>query len=166
MTKSDIRILTMADMELYEGAHFLDIGSGTGSIAISAASLGCITTACECEGEALRLIRENARRFKVAVRVIEGKAPECLDEAIYDRIFIGGNRGRLEGILAYAHEHLEEGGIICGNFVTLANAETMRGFLRDRNYEVAVKYVAVSREDKIGILRAENGIMMIRGRRK
>ncbi|MDD7363719.1 MAG: precorrin-6Y C5,15-methyltransferase (decarboxylating) subunit CbiT [Peptoniphilus sp.] len=164
MTKSEVRVLTMADFELARGMRFLDIGAGTGSISIAAASLGSVTSACEYRREAIDLIRENAEKFGVSIRLIEGRAPDCLDDVSYDRIFIGGSDGHMEAILAYAHRHLARDGIVGGNFVTLANAEAMRRFLKERGYETTTRYIAVSREDTAGILRAENGVFMVRGK--
>ena len=161
MTKSEVRILTMADFDLRPGMEFLDIGSGTGSIAIAAASLGCKVTASECNEEALDLIAIN-----MELRILPGKSPDSLEEQKYDRIFIGGSRGNLEEILDYSHRHLNEEGILGGNFVTIRNVETMRRFLKEKGYEMAVKHIAVSREDRIGILRAENGVFLVKGRKR
>lgn len=166
MTKSEVRILTMAEFDLSPGMEFLDIGSGTGSIAVAAASLGCRVTASECNEEALDLIAFNGERFDVELKILPGKAPDSLEEKMYDRIFIGGNRGNLKEILDYSHRHLNEEGILGGNFVTIQNVETMRRFLKEKGYEMAVKHIAVSREDKIGILRAENGVFLVKGRKR
>ena len=43
MTKEDVRILTMAGLELAPGLSFLDIGAGTGSISVAAAAEGSWT---------------------------------------------------------------------------------------------------------------------------
>ena len=163
MTKSEVRTLTMADFDLRPGMEFLDIGSGTGSIAIAAASLGCHVTASECNEEALDLIAINGERFGVDLTILPGKAPDSLEDKIYDRIFIGGSRGNLRQILDYSHGHLKTNGVLCGNFVILQNVETMRRFLKEKEYEMTVKHIAVSREDKIGILRAENGVFLLKG---
>lgn len=166
MTKEDVRILTMAAMEIAPGLSFLDIGAGTGSISVAAAALGCEVTAAEVKDEAVDLIKKNAEAFGVEIDVIRGKAPACLKDESYDRIFIGGSRGHLEAILDYAHDHLKEGGIMAGNFITMSHAESMKVFLKKEGYDFSLKYVAVSREDRLGLLRAENGVFMLKGRKR
>lgn len=166
MTKEDVRILTMAGMEIVPGLSFLDIGAGTGSISVAAAALGCDVIAAEVKDEAVDLIEKNAEAFGVKIDVIRGRAPDCLKNEDYDRIFIGGSRGELGAILHYAHDHLKEGGIMAGNFITMSNAEAMEAFLKKEGYDFSLKYVAVSREDRLGLLRAENGVFMLKGRKR
>lgn len=166
MTKEDVRILTVAGLELAPGLSFLDIGAGTGSISVAAAALGCAVTAAEVKDEAVELIEKNAEAFGVEIDVIRGKAPACLKDESYDRIFIGGSRGQLDGILRFAHDHLKPGGILAGNFITMSHAEAMKAFLKKEGYDRSLKYVAVSREDRLGLLRAENGVFMLKGRKR
>lgn len=165
MTKEEVRILTVAGLELAPDLSFLDVGAGTGSVSVAAASLGCEVTAAEVKDEALDLIEKNAEAFGVEIDVIRGKAPACLKDESYDRIFIGGSRGQLEAILEYAHEHLKPGGIMAGNFITMSHAEAMKAFFKKKGYDWSLKYVAVSREDRLGLLRAENGVFILKGRK-
>ncbi|MDY3118582.1 MAG: precorrin-6Y C5,15-methyltransferase (decarboxylating) subunit CbiT [Peptoniphilus sp.] len=165
MTKEEVRILTMAGLDLIPGLSFLDIGAGTGSISVAAASLGCAVTAVEEKDEAVNLIKKNAEAFDVEVNVIYGKAPDCLEDGVYDRIFIGGSKGRLEEILNYAHNHLAQDGVMTGNFITMTHAERMKSFFKEKGYDWTLTYVAVSREDRLGLLRAENGVFILKGRR-
>ena len=166
MTKEDVRILTMAAMEIAPGLSFLDIGAGTGSVSVAAAALGCEVVAAEVKDAAVDLIEKNAKAFGVEIDVIRGKAPDCLKDERYDRIFIGGSRGELDAILNYAHDHLKPGGIMVGNFITMSNAQAMKAFLKKKDYDFSLKYVAVSREDRLGLLRAENGVFMLKGRKR
>ena len=120
MTKEEVRILTVAGLELSPGLSFLD---------------GCEVTAAEVKDEALDLIEKNAEAFDVEIDVIHGKAPACLKDESYDRIFIGGSRGQMEAILEYAHGHLKPGGIMAGNFITMSHAEAMKAFFKKEGYD-------------------------------
>lgn len=65
--------LCLAAIEMYfEGGSFLDIGTGTGILAIAAAKLfpDAGIQACDTDGEALEIARENARLNNVADTIV------------------------------------------------------------------------------------------------
>lgn len=83
MTKEEVRLLSVARLCLKENDVLYDIGSGTGSIAVFAASLSpkIKAYAIECNDEAVSLIKENAARFHTEnVTVIKEMAPEGLEK--------------------------------------------------------------------------------------
>ncbi len=103
MTKSEIRCLSVAKLGLRRDSLIYDIGAGTGSVSVEMAlqaSEGMVW-AIEKEKESVRLIKENARRFRVSnIEVIEGIAPEALTELpTPTHAFIGGSSGNLREIL-------------------------------------------------------------------
>ena len=65
MTKQEIRVISLCRLHLSKDSVLYDIGSGTGSIAIEAASLSASlkVIAIESEGQALALIKENLKHF-------------------------------------------------------------------------------------------------------
>lgn len=103
MTKSEVRTLCVEHLNLKENSVFYDIGSGTGSVAVEAASLSPSVSvyAVEMLDSALDLIRQNkekARAFNI--NVISGKAPDALKALPpADCAFIGGSSGKLGFIL-------------------------------------------------------------------
>lgn len=103
MTKSDVRILSIARLHLQKGDILYDIGSGTGSIAIAAAQLSpdIMIYAIECKEDALSLIEANKNRFCVEnITIIKALAPEGLEKLPKaDAAFIGGSKGNLKAIL-------------------------------------------------------------------
>lgn len=103
MTKSEIRCLCVAKLGLWRDSVVYDIGAGTGSVSVEMALKAWEGTvwAVEKEPEAVRLIRENARRFRTSnLEVREGAAPEALaDLPAPTHGFIGGSSGNLKEIL-------------------------------------------------------------------
>lgn len=64
--------LLVKSIRLRQGERVLEIGTGTGVIAIHCAKHGCRVTATDVVAEALELARENASKNKVEVDLREG----------------------------------------------------------------------------------------------
>ncbi|WP_353092653.1 precorrin-6Y C5,15-methyltransferase (decarboxylating) subunit CbiT [Tissierella praeacuta] len=164
MTKFNIRILTMGYLAIEEGDRFLDIGAGTGSISIEAASHGAKTWAIEREKEGIKLIKDNSNKFNVEINIINGEAPDNLPNEKFNKCFIGGSGGKLEEIFLYLKENLENKGILCGNFITLKNLNQFIELLNKYSYsDIEVQLVQTSIMDKIGLLKGQNPIFIVKG---
>lgn len=103
MTREEIRILSIAKMELREDSIVYDIGAGTGSVSVEMARqcpLGKVY-AVERKKEAVKLLRENRKKFRTDnLQVIEGSAPCALEGLpVPDAVFIGGSDGKLTEII-------------------------------------------------------------------
>ena len=107
MTKECVRHESIIRLSLRESDILYDIGSGTGSVAVDAASLhpSLNVFAIEKKPEAAALTRENASRSGLNnVTVIEGEAPGAFDGLpAPDCVFIGGSGGQLAGIIDAVH---------------------------------------------------------------
>lgn len=102
--------------------------------------------------------------LNLKINLIEGFGPDNLDDKTYDKIFVGGSRGRIKEIVGFAYKNLSKGGIICASFVTLKNAgEFLEDLKKEGFSEVEVSLAQISNMDKLGLLRAENPIFIIRG---
>jgi precorrin-6Y C5,15-methyltransferase (decarboxylating) len=103
MTKACIRHESIIRLNLREGDRFYDIGGGTGSVAIEAASLheSLQVTTIEKKKEAADLIRRNVENTGLGnVTVMEGNAEEVLPALSKpDCVFIGGSGGKLKEIM-------------------------------------------------------------------
>ena len=128
MTKFNIRILTMAYLSIKEEDRLLDIGAGTGSISIEGALQGAKVWAIERKEEGIELINKNAEKFRVDIHTILGQAPEDLPNIKFNKCFIGGSGGKLREIFDYLEEHLEDNGILCGNFIMLKNLQEFNDY--------------------------------------
>lgn len=149
VTKREVRALALAALGIRPDAVVWDVGAGSGSVAIEAASLAPEgrAHAIERDPEAVANCRANARRHGADnVSVVEGAAPEVLAglEAP-DAVFVGGSGGALEGIVEVALARLRPGGRIVIAAVTLDTLEAARRALAARAASPEVTLVSVSR---------------------
>lgn len=167
MTKFHQRILTIGTLEIEEGDVFLDIGSGTGSISIEAALHGAQVHAIDINEEAVDLNKKNAEKFGVELKTYLGSAPEALPDIELDKVFVGGSKGNLVEIFEYISRNLKSGGILLGNFITLKNLEEFRSLLNSHGFKnIETNIVQVSTEDRIGLMRGQNPIFMVKGEKE
>ena len=164
MTKFNIRILTIAYLEINEGDRLLDIGSGTGSISIEASLQGAKVWAVEREEEGVELIHQNNDKFNTGIDIIHGNAPDNLPDIIFNKCFVGGSRGKLAEIFEYLDTHLQKEGILCANFITIKNLNEFTNLLNEYKYkDIETQLVQVSQTDRIGLLKGQNPIFIIKG---
>jgi precorrin-6Y C5,15-methyltransferase (decarboxylating) len=127
ITKTEVRVLSLAKMRLRAGHVVWDIGAGSGSVAIEAALLGARVWAIEKNKEDCDIIRRNIEKFgqKFApeqVTVVHGSAPAALaDLPTPDAVFIGGSGGELGEIVALCRNQLVSGGRLVINLATIEN---------------------------------------------
>ncbi len=168
MTKFEVRIAAMAALEIDAGDTLIDIGAGTGSISVEAALQGADVYAVEEKHEAAGLIKQNNTKFNAGIHVVEAGAPAGLKTLpAFNKCFIGGSGGRLTEIANWADNNINEGGIIAATFITINNLNTFIAFLKKEDYaDMGVKLLQVSDMDRLGLLRANNPIFIVRGRKK
>ncbi len=165
MTKEEIREISISKLHLYEGATFLDVGSGTGAISIEVAGLssGISVYAVEKNPKACALLRENIAKFgRDNIYPVEGMAPEILDVVpIPTHCFIGGTKGRLTEILTRLYE-MNPTMYVVINGISL---ETIQEFIGiEKQFPVrdfSLVQVQVSRAEKAGgyhLMKGENPI--------
>ena len=126
MTKEEVRLIVLERLNLRQATTLIDVGAGTGSVALEAAirhpELHVI--AIEKNPSALRLIEENRQRFDCQkVKIIAAEAPCPLDIQA-DAIFIGGSGGNLTDIIDWALTRLTKTGCLVLSFILLDNLNT------------------------------------------
>ena len=142
MTKREVRIQLLADLDLPQEGVLWDIGAGVGSVGLEALRLrpALQLWALEQRGGSAALIEANAERLGVKpARVLEGRAPEALAELPDpDRVLIGGGgrdrRALLDAVLA----RLRPGGVVVIPLATVEALAELRPPLEQAGLTVAV----------------------------
>lgn len=149
ITKREVRLVSLAAMNIRPNGVIWDIGAGSGSVAIEAAMLAPEgrVYAIEVDPEGVEICKENVRAFGMDnVQVIAGRAPAaCADLESPDAIFVGGSKGSMEEIVEMALDRLNPGGRLVVNAVTLENAGEIYRVLRQRGLTPEVTMLQVSR---------------------
>jgi cobalt-precorrin-6B (C15)-methyltransferase len=168
MTKFEARVMTLTMMNIGTQDVFLDIGAGTGSVAVQAAILGAKVFAIERKLDGVELIKRNAENNGVQVEVVNGTAPRDI-EAIdgYNKCFIGGSTGKLKDILITITDKLPSDGIVCGNFIIPDNMVEFKNYIKDLGYvDIEVRQIQASVMDKFGLMKGQNPVYIVKGRKK
>ena len=142
MTKREVRIQLLADLDLPAEGVLWDIGAGVGSIGLEALRLrpALQLWALEQRGGSAALIRANAARLGVQpVGVLEGRAPDALVALPDpDRVVIGGG-GRDRGqVLQAVLNRLRPGGVVVIPLATLEALAELRPLLEQAGMTVSV----------------------------
>lgn len=172
MTKREIRILALAELQLQKHQIIWDIGSGTGSVAIEIARMTPSSQIYAIEKTALgiELIHQNCQNFQVDnVHAVCGQAPPALTNLPDPhRIFIGGSGGCLLDILSYCQTRLTPQGIIVMSIATLDNLYIAGNWLDQHSWIVEHLQIQLSRSVPVGSLtrfNPLNPVMLIKASR-
>jgi precorrin-6Y C5,15-methyltransferase (decarboxylating) len=133
ITKREVRVLSIAALQVRPDATIWDIGAGSGSVAIEAALLAPDgrAFAVEIDEECVGMARDNVKALGADnVEVIHGLAPAALaDLPDPDAVFVGGSKGAMNEVIEVALARLRPGGRLVVNAITLDNvAEAYQGF--------------------------------------
>ena len=168
MTKQEIRAISIAKLQLQDDSILVDVGAGTGSIGIEAATYlrNGNVFAIEKEEKGIETLKENINRFKLDnIEVIVGRAPEAIPTIQYDRMFIGGSTGSMRNILEHFIKYSKDNSRVVINAITLETLADATKLLKDLNFKnIEVANVVVSRGKSIGpytMMYGENPIYII-----
>jgi precorrin-6Y C5,15-methyltransferase (decarboxylating) len=122
LTKRDLRAAALARLLPAPGQLLWDVGAGAGSVGIEwmRSHPACRAVAVEAEAGRAERIARNAKALGVpALQVIQGSAPDALDDlSAPDAVFIGGGATR-SGVLQRCLDALRGGGRIVVHGVTV-----------------------------------------------
>lgn len=168
MTKQEVRAVSIAKLQLNEDSVLIDVGAGTGTIGIEAATYikeGRVI-AIEKEEKGLEVIRENVKKFNLEnYFLIHGRAPEDIPDITYDRMFVGGSTGGMKDIVGHFLKHSKNGGRLVINAITLETMSSAMEILKEAGFKnIEVVNMSVARGKKVGpytMMYGENPIYII-----
>ena len=156
ITKKEIRIAILGQLELQSSQVVWDIGAGTGSVSIEIARLCPKSQIFAVEKTAIgySLIKQNCQRFQVDnIQVLNGKAPEILSDLPNpDRVFIGGSGGNLESILELCSEKLLPQGLLVIALATMEHCYETLNWIKNHNWHYNLLQLQISRSTSIANL--------------
>ena len=154
MTKSEVRMLSVAKLRIDSDSIIYDIGAGTGSVSIELAqsAIDGKVYAIEMKDAAADLIEENKLKFRTPnVEVIRGTAPESMtDLPAPTHAFIGGSSGNLKDIVKCLLDKNPNIRMVI-NAVTLETAGEIVSVIKELDLcEEEIISVSVDRTRKVG----------------
>ena len=154
MTKSEVRMLSVAKLRLNDDSVIYDIGAGTGSVSIELAqcSYNGKVYAIEMKDAAADLIEQNKLKFRTPnVEVVRGTAPESMaDLPAPTHAFIGGSSGNLKDIVECLLEKNPKIRMVI-NAVTLETAGEIVSVIKELDLcEEEIISVSVDRTRRVG----------------
>ena len=132
MTKEEVRTIALDRLCLSKAKTLVDVGAGTGSVALEAAIRHPLlqVIAIEKNPAALSLIETNRTHFGCQnVEIVAAEAPCALPTQV-DAVFVGGSGGNLTEIIDWSLAHLTDGGTFVLNFILLDNVTTALNYLK------------------------------------
>ena len=154
MTKSEVRSISLSKLRLHKDAVVWDVGAGTGSVSIEAASLAKdgVVYAIEKKDEAIDLLEQNKRKFGTDnLEIIKGLAPEALEGLpAPTHAFIGGSSGNLKEILEVLLEQNPRVRVVINAIALETVAEAMQCLKSMAFTDVDIAQVSVAMGKKLG----------------
>ena len=125
ITKNEVRVVSLARMQLRTDSVVWDIGAGSGSVGLEAARLcsqGHIY-AIEKNVDDSAIVRNNRKNLGLSNHtLLHAKAPAGLENwPDPDAVFIGGSGGELAELIRLILQRMKPEGWLVMNFVTLEN---------------------------------------------
>jgi precorrin-6Y C5,15-methyltransferase (decarboxylating) len=170
MTKREVRVQLLADLELPQRGVLWDLGAGTGSVGLEALRLcpALELWAVERRSGGAALVRANAERLGVSpAAVLEGEALQLLAQMpTPQRVLMGGGGRQRAALLQAVIERLALGGLVVIPLATLEPVAELRPLLEAAGWRVSLTQLNISRGVPLaGGLRLAplNPVLVLRG---
>lgn len=170
MTKEEVRILSIAKLELKPNYVVLDVGAGTGSVSIQISKI-CSegkVIGIEKDKDALEVLYRNKEKFQADnFEIIEGEALDIEISESFEGVFIGGSGGNIESIIEKYDKMLKTNHKMVLNFITLDNVYKALNKLKNLGYKIECSQIAVSKtKGQSLMLIANNPIFIVSGKKQ
>lgn len=149
LTPCEVRCIALAEMDLTSTSTVWDVGAGSGSLAIEAASIATKgkVFAIEMDAEDYGVMIENAKMFDVPSLVpVHGQAPSAWKELpTPDAIFVGGSGRMVPELVAAAIARLGIGGRIVVNVSSPDNLVAVQAKIDAAGLRSDVRMINIAR---------------------
>ncbi len=155
MTKREVRIQLLAELELPENGVLWDLGSGIGSIGLEALRLRPLIRLLSVDKRvgSSTLIKANATRLSVNPTVIieddvlnlttKNSLPEGLDKP--NRVILGGGGPQRNNLLKFILQRLEPKGIVVIPLATIEPISDLKKLLEASDCDVSISQIQAYR---------------------
>lgn len=168
ITKREVRVVSLARMQLHQNSIVWDIGAGSGSVGLEASRLcpNGHVYAIEKNTEDFNIASQNKKAMRVTnYTLVNAKAPALLELwPDPDAIFIGGSGGELAELISICISRMLSNACLVMNFVTIENMATAVESLKSFNITWDVTQLSAARSKPIlhmNRLQAENPVWIV-----
>ncbi len=157
LTRREIRAIVVSKAEVRGGEKVLDVGTGSGSVAVEFARLGCEVFAVEKDKQNLEVARKNIARFGLSERIklIYGRMEDLKTEEIlsdggkFDVIFVGGT-DNLEKFFGKLVSILRQNGKLIVAAVRFETASKALSLFKESGLHCELLNIWLSKGKKLG----------------
>ena len=151
LTREEIRSIIVSKARIRGNERVLDVGTGSGSVSIEFALLGCAVTAVEKDETNLEIARKNIEKFGLVdkIELAIGKMDEVNLSHSFDVIFFGGT-DNLDKSFDNVFKHLKKGGRIIIAAVRLETVVEAIKILKSRGINPEVLNICLNKGKDLG----------------
>ena len=151
LTREEIRAIIVSKAQIKGGERILDVGTGSGSVSIEFALLGCNVTAVEKDNDNFETARRNIADFGLndKIELISGEMEDVKLSHNFDLIFFGGT-DNLDKSLDNVFKHLKFGGRIIIAAVRLETVVESMNVLKSRGINPNVLNICLNKGKDLG----------------
>ncbi|KAF5430852.1 cobalt-precorrin-6B (C15)-methyltransferase [Candidatus Methanophagaceae archaeon] len=151
LTREEVRAIIVSKARIRGNERVLDVGTGSGSVSIEFALLGCDVTAVEKDKENYDIAIKNINFFGVSekIELVFGKMEEQHLSHNFDVIFFGGT-DNLESSVETVYTHLKPGGRIIIAAVRLETVVESMNVLKNRGINPEVLNICLNKGKDLG----------------
>ncbi len=136
LTSSEVRAIALSEMELSPESIVWDVGAGSGSVAVEAASISDKghVYAVEMDAEDYGMLVENTQRFGVRnLTPVLGQAPQAWSKLPDpDVVFVGGTGRMVTELVEAAWPRLRAGGRLLANVASMESVVALQNLIREK----------------------------------
>jgi cobalt-precorrin-6B (C15)-methyltransferase len=151
LTREEIRSIIVSKAKIKGSEKVLDVGTGSGSVSIEFALLGCDVTAVEKDEENFEIAIKNIERFGLEekIELIFGEMEQVNLSHDFDLIFFGGT-DNLEKSFGNAFKHLKNGGRIIIAAVRLETVVEALNIVKNRGIYPEILNICLNKGKDLG----------------